>query len=73
MKHRYVIYGLIAAVAMIVAACSNSDVAATVNGTEITEQDNLDGTIGIGNTYATESPWGFDGGFWYLRLRADFE
>lgn len=42
MKHRYVIYGLIAAVAMIVAACSNSDVAATVNGTEITNEEVAD-------------------------------
>ncbi|MGI9528188.1 MAG: peptidylprolyl isomerase [Acidimicrobiia bacterium] len=39
MKHRYVIYGLIAAVALVVAACSNSDVAATVNETAITNED----------------------------------
>jgi len=39
MKHRYVIYGLIAAVALIASACSNSDVAATVNGTAITDED----------------------------------
>ncbi|MGH8167072.1 MAG: TonB-dependent receptor plug domain-containing protein, partial [Woeseiaceae bacterium] len=37
------------------------------------DQDNLDGTIGSGNTYDTQSPYGFDGGFWYLRLVADFE
>lgn len=24
-----------------------------------------------GNEYTTSSPWGFDGGFWYLRFRAD--
>jgi iron complex outermembrane recepter protein len=24
-----------------------------------------------GNLYATSSPWGMDGGFWYLRFRAD--
>jgi iron complex outermembrane receptor protein len=35
--------------------------------------DNKDGTIGSGNKYDTGSPFGFDGGFWYLRLRADFE
>lgn len=37
------------------------------------DQDNLDGTIGSGNTYDTGNPFGFDGGFWYVRLRADFE
>ena len=37
------------------------------------DEDNLDGTIGSGNTYNTGTPWGFDGGFWYLRLRADFD
>ena len=36
------------------------------------DQDNLDGTIGSGNTFETGTPFGFDGGFWYLRLRADF-
>lgn len=35
--------------------------------------NNLDGTIGSGNTYDTGNPFGFDGGFWYVRLRADFE
>ncbi len=34
---------------------------------------NLDGTNGSGNTYATGTPFGFDGGFWYFRLRAEFE
>ncbi|MEX2123241.1 MAG: hypothetical protein WD795_05075 [Woeseia sp.] len=37
------------------------------------DQDNLDGTIGSGNTYDTQNPFGFDGGFWYLRVVADFE
>lgn len=37
------------------------------------DQDNLDGTIGSGNTFAQSTPFGFDGGFWYIRLRADFE
>jgi iron complex outermembrane receptor protein len=37
------------------------------------DQNNLDGTIGSGNTYDTESPFGFDGGFWYARVRVDFE
>lgn len=37
------------------------------------DQNNLDGTIGSGNTYDTESPYGFDGGFWYVRFRADFD
>ncbi|MCB1685355.1 MAG: TonB-dependent receptor, partial [Pseudomonadales bacterium] len=25
-----------------------------------------------GEKYATSTPWGFDGGYWYLRFRADF-
>jgi len=37
------------------------------------DDNNLDGTIGDGNTYDTSTPWGQDGGFWYFRLRADFE
>ena len=36
------------------------------------DDNNLDGTIGSGNTYDTSTPYGQDGGFWYLRLRADF-
>ena len=36
------------------------------------DDDNKDGTIGSGNKYETNTPWGFDGGFWYLRVRADF-
>ena len=36
------------------------------------DKNNLDNTIGSGNTYATSSPFGFEGGFWYVRLRADF-
>lgn len=37
------------------------------------EIDNLDGTVGSGNTFETSSPFGYDGGFWYVRLRADFD
>ena len=37
------------------------------------DKNNLDNTISSGNTYSTSSPFGFEGGFWYLRLRADFE
>lgn len=37
------------------------------------DDNNLDGTIGSGNTYDTSSPYGFDGGFWYARFRAEFE
>jgi iron complex outermembrane receptor protein len=37
------------------------------------DRDNLDGTIGSGNAYETSTPWGYDGGFWYFRLRADFD
>ena len=34
--------------------------------------DNLDGTIGSGNTYAGSSPWGIEGAFYYARFRVDF-
>jgi len=37
------------------------------------DKDNLDGTIGIGSAYELGNPFGYEGGFWYLRLRADFE
>ncbi len=36
-------------------------------------KNNLDLTIGSGDTYEGTTPWGYDGGFWYFRLRADFE
>jgi len=35
--------------------------------------DHADLTIGSGNNYAGSTPWDYNGGFWYLRLRADFE
>jgi iron complex outermembrane receptor protein len=35
--------------------------------------DNTDGTIGDGSTYTGTNPWGYEGGFWYVRLRADFD
>jgi len=35
--------------------------------------DNLDGTIGSGNTFTGTSPWGTEGGFWYVRFRAEFD
>jgi iron complex outermembrane receptor protein len=31
------------------------------------------GTIDSGNAYADTTPWGIDGGFWYLRLSATFD
>ena len=34
---------------------------------------NEDGSIGSGNTYETGTPYGFDGGFYYLRLRVDLD
>ena len=37
------------------------------------DQDNLDGTIGSGNTYTGSNPWGYEGGFWYVRFRAEFD
>ena len=36
------------------------------------DKDNDDGDIGSGNKYDTGNPYGFDGGFWYARFRADF-
>ena len=37
------------------------------------DNDHLDGTVGSGNTLDNTIPWDSNGGFWYLRLRADFE
>jgi iron complex outermembrane receptor protein len=37
------------------------------------DQDNLDGDIGSGNTYTGTNPWGYEGGFYYVRLRAEFD
>lgn len=34
--------------------------------------DNLDGTIGSGNTYTGSSPWGIDGAFYYGRVLIQF-
>lgn len=34
--------------------------------------DNMDGTIGSGNTYTGSSPWGIEGAFYYARFRVDF-
>lgn len=34
--------------------------------------DNLDNTIGSGNTYTGSSPWGIEGAFYYARVRVDF-
>ena len=35
--------------------------------------DNTDGTIGSGNKYTDSTPWGFEGGFYYVRFRAEFD
>ncbi|MDH5345917.1 MAG: TonB-dependent receptor, partial [Gammaproteobacteria bacterium] len=35
--------------------------------------DNTDGTIGSGNKYSDANPWGYEGGFYYVRLRAEFD
>ncbi len=37
------------------------------------DQDNLDGSIGSGNTFDGSNPWGYEGGFYYVRFRAEFE
>ena len=37
------------------------------------DQDHADGTIGSGNTFEQGNHIGQDGGFWYFRLRADFD
>ena len=36
------------------------------------ENNNLDGTIGSGNRYATSTPWGFEGQFLYGRVNINF-
>ena len=36
-------------------------------------KDNADLSIGDGQKYEGTSPFGYDGGFWYFRVRADFE
>lgn len=38
----------------------------------VIDQDNLDGTIGSGNTYDGSTPWGIEGAFYYARFRVDF-
>ncbi|NKB33683.1 MAG: TonB-dependent receptor plug domain-containing protein [Pseudomonadales bacterium] len=38
----------------------------------VIDQDNLDGTIGSGNTYSGTTPWGIEGAFYYARFRVDF-
>jgi len=35
--------------------------------------DNSDGTVGSGNKYTDSTPWGFEGGFYYVRFRAEFD
>jgi len=37
------------------------------------DKNNADLTIGDGHAYEGGNPFGYEGGFWYLRLRADFE
>lgn len=55
MKHRHVIYGLIAVAIVLLSACSNSDVAATVNGTAITNEDVAElRTAPVGDTVSGE-------------------
>lgn len=34
---------------------------------------NLGGSIDSGNAYTDTTPWGIDGGFWYVRLTAEFD
>lgn len=36
------------------------------------EINNLDGTVGSGNTFTGTSPWGIEGAFYYARFRVDF-
>jgi len=37
------------------------------------DKANADGGIGLGSKYEGTNPFGTDGGFWYFRVRADFE
>jgi hypothetical protein len=36
------------------------------------EMQNMDGTVGSGNTYVGSTPWGIEGRFVYARFRVDF-
>jgi len=34
--------------------------------------DNMDGTIGSGNTFDSSTPWGIEGAFYYAKIRVEF-
>ena len=37
-----------------------------------TPEDNPGAASGVGNKYSQFSPFGFNGGFWYARVKYDF-
>ncbi len=39
------------------------------NALDETPEDNPNAAAGVGNRYSQYSPFGFNGGFWYVRLR----
>ena len=38
----------------------------------VIDLNNLDGTVGAGNTFDGSTPWGIEGAFYYARFRVDF-
>jgi iron complex outermembrane receptor protein len=44
-----------------------------MNVLDTTPDENPNAAAGVGNQYSQFTPWGFNGGFWYLRLRYDVE
>lgn len=44
-------------------------VVGAMNALDTTPDENPNAAAGVGNQYSQYTPWGFNGGFWYLRLR----
>ncbi|HEX5786830.1 MAG TPA: TonB-dependent receptor [Woeseiaceae bacterium] len=40
-----------------------------MNALDTTPDENPNAAAGVGNQYSQYTPWGFNGGFWYLRLK----
>lgn len=45
-----------------------SVVLGAMNALDTTPDENPNAAAGVGNQYSQYTPWGFNGGFWYLRL-----
>jgi iron complex outermembrane receptor protein len=44
-------------------------VVGAMNALDTTPDENPNAAAGVGNQYSQYTPWGFNGGFWYLRLK----